>query len=249
MIIACVLFIVSTFDISAFLLEDKTPLPNNDLTDKHYIAVMDLLLEERKERQNLEIAMTQLHQEPLAKTSRLPKLNRTKNFSEKCNAELQALKNKTDQIQDELNAENTKLKKELSYVQQNFSKLQLEMRLELNNIENKSIDDINRVQNDLSSLKQLKAIDQLQDVHKLQNQFETIQHQVQSLTAIQSARGQDFLALYNQTLEIKSSLKQSIVDLSNNHNDSMTQFHTVLIKGVYFFKNIVVCIERLCHVG
>lgn len=236
MIFVCVLLMVSTLEISAFLLEDKTPLPNNGLTDKHYIAVMDLLLEERKNRQNLEIAVTQLHQELLAKTSGLPKLNSTNNIFEKCNAELQGLKNKTDKIQDELNAANTKLEQEISYLRQNFSKLQIEVRLKLNSFENKSIDDMNRVQNDLNSLKQLKAIDQLQNVYKLQNQFETIQHQVQSLTSVQSARGQDFLALYNQTLGIKSSLKQSMIDLSNNHTDSMTQLQTVLMKGMYFFK-------------
>ncbi|CAC5368944.1 ROCK2 [Mytilus coruscus] len=204
-IFICFLLFVSVVKVTGFLLEDKTPLPNNDLTDKHYIAVIDLLLEEKKARQQLEVAVTQLHQELLTKTYHLPTPNGANNLTENCKADLQAMKNYSDNIQGELTAEIKLLKHEHSLLQQNFSKLQLEItdiRIRFKNFENRSIEDSRKVQNDLNSLKQLKTIDQLQDVHTLQTQFETIQRQVQSLTITESARGQDFLALY-QTLGIK----------------------------------------------
>lgn len=52
------LIFVSVVKVMPFLLEDKTPMPNTDLTDKHYIAVVDLLVEEKRARQQLEAAVT-----------------------------------------------------------------------------------------------------------------------------------------------------------------------------------------------
>lgn len=110
-IFICLLFVISLLEVMPFLLEDKTPMPNTDLTDKHFIAVVDLLLEEKKARQHLEVAVTQLHQELLTKTSHLPTPN---NVTEKCKADLQAMKNYTDNIQGELTAEIKVLKENLS---------------------------------------------------------------------------------------------------------------------------------------
>lgn len=53
----------------AFLLNDKTTLPSNGISDHHYLAVMELLAEEIKARKHLEVAMTQLYNEVVMKTS------------------------------------------------------------------------------------------------------------------------------------------------------------------------------------
>lgn len=252
LILICFLFVISVEQVTSFLLEDKTPMPNTDLTDKHYIAVVDLLVEEKRARQQLEIAVTQLHQELLAKTSHLPIPGVYTNVTEKCKEDLQAMKNNSEYIQRELTAEIKLLKHEHSLLQHNFSILQLEnsdIKRTLKNSENRSIEESQKVQNDINSLKQLKAINQLQDVHTLQTQFITIQRQVQQLSSVQSARGQDFLALYNQTLGIKTSLTQSITDISNNHNDSITELQTVLVKGLYFFITYLHVLNGYTHAG
>ncbi|CAC5420840.1 unnamed protein product [Mytilus coruscus] len=220
-------------EVTTFLLEDKTPMPNSDLTDKHYIGVIDLLLEEKRARQQLEVAVTQLHQELLTKTSHLPTPNGDNNVTEKCKADLQVMKNYSDNIQRELTAEINLLKHEHSLFQQNFSTLQLEnsdIKRRLKNSENRSFEESKKFQNDINSLKQLKGIDQLQDVHTLQTQFETIQRQVQLLSSVQSARGEDFLALYNQSLKMKSILTQT-TDVSNNHSDSIIQVRNDLTRA------------------
>ncbi|CAG2237639.1 unnamed protein product [Mytilus edulis] len=169
-----------------------------------------------KARQQLEVAVTQLHQELLTKTSHLPTPN---NVTEKCKADLQAMKNYTDNIQGELTAE-------IKVLKENLSKLQLEN----NDMKIRSIEESKKVQSDINSLKQLKAIDQLQDVHTLQTRFETIERLVQQLSSVQSARGEDFLALYNQSLKMKSMLTQT-TDISNNHSESLIQVRTDLTRA------------------
>lgn len=91
-------------------------------------------------------------------------------------------------------------------------------------------------------MKQLKAIDQLQDVHTLQTQFKTIERLVQQLSSVQSARGEDFLALYNQSLKMKSMLTQT-TDISNNHSESLIQVRTDLTRGLWLFMNIFRYVE------
>lgn len=55
----------------AFLLNDKTTLPCNGISDHHYLAVMELLAEEIKARKHLEVAMTQLYNDVVMKTSNI----------------------------------------------------------------------------------------------------------------------------------------------------------------------------------
>ncbi|CAG2212830.1 unnamed protein product [Mytilus edulis] len=75
---------------------------------------------------------------------------------------------------------------------------------------------------ELSVLKQLKSVNQLQDVHTLKTVTETLKRQVHSLTTNQAARGQDFLALYNQTLAFRSDMAKDISKLSRHHNTSIS---------------------------
>lgn len=84
-------------------------------------------------------------------------------MTEKCKADLQTMKNNSEYIQRELTADINLLKHEHSLLQHNVSTLQLEnsdIKRRLKNSENRSIEESKRVQNDINSLKQLKAINQ-----------------------------------------------------------------------------------------
>lgn len=63
---------------------------------------------------------------------------------------------------------------------------------------------ISKIQTQVDDLVQLKNIKQLQDVRNLQLVMKTLQQGLLQVNITQQARGQDFLALYNMTLYIRS---------------------------------------------
>lgn len=106
-------------------------------------------------------------------------------------------------------------------LQQNYSKLQLDQE----HMVQKQLAHDNQfstIMAELSVLKQLENVNQLQDVHTLKTDTDTLKRQVHSLTTNQAARGQDFLALYNKTLAFRSDLAQDISKLSRQHNTSIS---------------------------
>lgn len=226
--------------LSAFLLDDKTPSPNNGLSDKHYIAVMELLAEETKARQQLEVAVTELHRDLVTKTSNIASFQNQENIIKDLRGKLQHMENKTDMLeqnQQHLKSENVAISKGYSAIQQrylilerNYSTIQsqhVQLLQKLSVRENKSAE----IVKELNALKQLKAIGHLQDIHALKSDTETLKSQVHSLTANQAARGQDFLALYNQTLAFRSDLALDIVRMSKQNNDSSKDVMRNLQKG------------------
>ncbi|CAG2212829.1 unnamed protein product [Mytilus edulis] len=239
------LYVFSISFACAFLLDDKTPSPNNGLSDKHYIAVIELLGEETKARQQLEVAVTQLHRDLVAKTSNIAAFQDQTNLIKDLKSKLQNMENKTDileqkyqQVQSEnaaIHKSHVTLQQELfiiksnysvlhqiySGVERNYSKLQSQHYQLIQKLlvrENQSAE----IVKEITALKQLKAIDQLQDISALQTETEALKHQVHSLTSNQAARGQDFLALYNQTLAFRSDALVT-AKLSKHNNESLKE--------------------------
>ncbi|CAG2187058.1 unnamed protein product [Mytilus edulis] len=239
------LFVFFISFVSAFLLDDKTPPPNNGLSDKHYIAVIELLGEETKARQNLEVAVSQLHRDLVTKTSNIAAFQDQTNLILDLTSKLQNMENKTDVLEQkyqQVKLENAAiqhshvtLQQELfiiknnysalqqiySGVERNYSKLlsqhdQLIQKLSVH--ENQSAE----IVKEITTLKHLKAIDQLQDISVLQAETQTLKNQVHSLTSNQAARGQDFLALYNQTLAFRSDALVT-AKLSKLNNESLKE--------------------------
>ncbi|VDH92050.1 Hypothetical predicted protein [Mytilus galloprovincialis] len=215
----------------AFLLNDQTTLPNNGISDHHYIAVMELLAEEIKARKHLEVAVTQLYNEVVMKTSNISgSREQTKMIADLTN-KLQDMDNKTNMLEKsvkELKSENTVLQNSLSVIEQKYTVLQQNysmLHLDKEDMVQKQIARDNKfslIMTEIGALKQLKSVNQLQDVHTLKTDTETLKRQVHSLTSNQAARGQDFLALYNQTLAFRSDLAQDISKLSRQHNTSIS---------------------------
>ncbi|XP_076081726.1 uncharacterized protein LOC143052556 isoform X2 [Mytilus galloprovincialis] len=239
------LFVFFISFVSAFLLDDKTPPPNNGLSDKHYIAVIELLGEETKARQNLEVAVSQLHRDLVTKTSNIAAFQDQTNLILDLTSKLQNMENKTDVLEQKyqqvklenaaIQQSHVTLQQELfiiknnysalqqiySGVERNYSKLlsqhdQLIQKLSVH--ENQSAE----IVKEITTLKHLKAIDQLQDISVLQAETQTLKNQVHSLTSNQAARGQDFLALYNQTLAFRSDALVT-AKLSKLNNESLKE--------------------------
>ncbi|VDI28242.1 Hypothetical predicted protein, partial [Mytilus galloprovincialis] len=232
--------------VCAFLLDDKTPSPNTVMSDRHYLAVIELLGEETKARQNLEIAVTQLHRDLVTKTSNIAAFKDQANLIKDLTSKLQNMENKTNMLEQKyqkVKSENNaiqhshvSLQQELSIIKSNYSVLQQmyagvdrnyskmqsqhdQLIQKLSVHENQSAD----IVKEITALKQLKAIDQLQDISALQTETQTLKNQVHSLTSNQAARGQDFLALYNQTLTFRSDLALDITKMSKRNNDSFKE--------------------------
>lgn len=75
---------------------------------------------------------------------------------------------------------------------------------------------------ELSELKQLKNLQPLQDLNHIKQQLHTVASQTHSLSVNERARSQDFLALYNKTVNIEEMTNHRIGKYQNMTN---TKFH------------------------
>lgn len=210
--------------LSAFLLDDKTPLPDNALTDKHYIVLIDSLHEEKMARQRLEIAVTQLHRQLVGKTENLTNLPATCTckLEGESQIEIQKIKNETENLLQNITRQNEELQKMYFELRQNHSQLKgdnEQLLKELNIVKNDSA----VIRKTMTDLQQLKSIDELQTIKTLQMDTETLKSQVHMLSMKQTARGQDFLALYNNTISWEMEFAKNIGKLTMNLNETKFQ--------------------------
>ncbi|CAG2219198.1 unnamed protein product [Mytilus edulis] len=77
------------------------------------------------------------------------------------------------------------------------------------------------LQGEISDLKNLKSIHQLQDLTALQSQVNTISAQTHSLAVKEQARNEDFRALYNLTVNQKQMTDKSIKALESETINNM----------------------------
>lgn len=75
----------------------------------------------------------------------------------------------------------------------------------------------------MTDLQQLKSIDELQTIKTLQMDTETLKSQVHMLSMKQTARGQDFLDLYNNTIAWELEFAKDIGKLTMNLNERKLQ--------------------------
>ncbi|VDI12927.1 Hypothetical predicted protein [Mytilus galloprovincialis] len=238
-------FSLFTLNVNAFLLDDKTTSPNSGVAGHQYIALMELLTDEMKARKRLEEAVTQLHTEVVSKTLNITNhRGQTDMIIAELQTKLQNMENKLQHSVQQQNIENaalrqsySSLQKESSIIMQNYSIIQQHysmlqqnystLQVEHDEFKNKLTAHDKKsaeIATEIAALKQLKAINQLQDINTLQTDTQTLKHQVHTLSTNQAARGQDFLALYNQTLAFRSDMARELTKLSNHHNDSIDMF-------------------------
>ncbi|CAC5356546.1 unnamed protein product [Mytilus coruscus] len=181
-----VLFILCKTE--GFLLDGQTD-SSGGLTEGHFITLMKLLIEEKEQRHKLEFAMTQLHSE-------FESLH--KNYSDlqsNCSTILEQysfLKNETEVLQTNL--------EEINKNKANEKIFQAHIMRSISDVTS----NISKIQKEVDDLAQLKNVNQLKDMISLQSVLKTLQQDLQRVKQTQQARGQDFLALYNMTLYLRS---------------------------------------------
>lgn len=189
-----------------FLLEPSASNAQG-ISDKHFTTLMDLLVEERKARQRLEESVTQIYGELVNKTAGPSKT------CQLCQGEVIKLKQMISSL--ERNLEQV-VNKNL-HLSGKFDNVSDRLRI----IENQS----SEYHSKLNAFMKVPANNSSLDLSFLKTDSENLRNQVNTLTLKQFAREQDFLALLNQTLSVKSELSA----ISHYHNRSMEQ----LLKTVH----------------
>lgn len=96
----------------------------------------------------------------------------------------------------------------------NHNSIENQLKSKLKASENRTL----QLEEELSSLKQVKAINQLQNLANLQQHFQTVQNNIYSLTVTSQARGHDMISpaivSYKEQTKIRYSNRQS---KSDNH--------------------------------
>jgi hypothetical protein len=201
---------------TSFLIDVSTPIPpkaGTFITDHHYNGLMDLFIEERRSRQNLEKYVIQLNQRMTEMAKDVTSTKTKVGVLEKANynADLQeafrALKNNSEimkQAYDGLLLEQINLKHEINVVIQRNNQLQIEV----------------------DSLKQLKTIVPLQSLANVNNFTLHLEKEIQSTNSMVNkvlsngnARKQDCIALMNVTNVLKTRLSDTQLFLDKKFKD------------------------------
>lgn len=173
-----------------FLLDGSTPLPKAGtvMTDSHFSMLLNLLVDERNSREQLEQIVKQNQQEIA---------NINEKFSH-CNC------NKQDVNVNVINNKTAQLEYKVDVLQQTVHSVQvINAQIQLKQIltENSS----RRLEKDITGLKQLQSVSDLQTILVLQNKTNNIEmkqqqteNTLQSVLSSANARSQDFLALLNK---------------------------------------------------
>jgi hypothetical protein len=194
-----------------FLIDASTPIPPKAgpiITDDHYNALLNLLMQEAQSRQNLEKYVNQLNQKMTEMANDVASTKTKVGVLEKTNsyADLQEASRCgiMKQAYSSLLLEHSNLKREVNVITQRNNQLQLEV----------------------DYLKQLKTILPLQSLAKVKNVTVHLEKEIQSTNSIvnkvlsdQNARKQDFIALINVTNVLKTRLSDTQLYLDKKFKD------------------------------
>ena len=194
-----------------FLIDASTPNPpkvGTIITDDHYNALLNLLMQETQSRQNLEKYVNQLNQKMTEMANDVASTKTKVGVLEKTNSnpDLQEA-SRCEIMKQEYNSlllEHSNLKREVNVVTQRNNQLQFEV----------------------DYLKQLKTILQLQSLANVNNFTIYLEKEIQSTNSIvnkvlsdENARKQDFIALMNVTNVLKTRLSDTQLYLDKKFKD------------------------------
>ncbi|XP_071171944.1 myosin-J heavy chain-like [Mytilus edulis] len=218
LLINCFLFL----KVNGFLFDDRTKPPalsGQTVTDTHFNMLMDLLTEERHARLKQNTKISQLENELIATQQGV-----TTNFI--------AAHSGNDTVKTILVVMEGNMRKMVS----NYSNLQNEYNLvkaELNELKfnvTRTNQYASLLEQELSNVKQLKSVANLQTVVNLTDDAKRLEHELQitnnkmsSIANDVSARKQDFIALYNKAEFTEHSLDLALKTIETNFS-SQTQY-------------------------
>ncbi|CAG2223803.1 unnamed protein product [Mytilus edulis] len=191
----------------AFLLETSTPAKSvggpvtNVGNDNHYSALIELLMDEKQHRYQLEQRVAALEQSS-GSTQQATRILQLENFVKHLENDLSSVKQSLAQ---QLNKSNTV--DHLAHVISDRSAIctqkynDLSHRYDvLHTRFNTTNTKLAEVEEKMSNLDQLKGINQLQTIDSLQKEVNSLHSKTDQLFSTSNARSQDFLALYNKTV-------------------------------------------------
>lgn len=229
-----VLFSVVGFN-TGFLLKDNNPQQIGTVSNQYpsmakYLADQSSMHHEletlrRQQEMSMNLLTSQLEQKLAEMEAKIPEQS---SRNDTCKDLYETL----EQNVQEVKQNNTRLVGELET---------LHLRYNLLNraFENTTI----KLENSLQELKQLKNIQQLQTLNNLSEKIQKIDSSVSSLRSHEQARNQDFLALYNLTIQSETEINRKMTkyqtDLQNvdkEMNNKITELQrNVSSKGIVHY--------------
>lgn len=191
---------------SGFLLEDKSPQQTS--TNNQYLSVSKYLADQtsihhdletlrRQQEMSMNLLTSQLKQKLTEIESKIPE---QPSGNDTCKVLVAKLEQNVKEVQ-----------QNNSHLGSDLETLQLKYKLLTEAFENRTAE----LKNSLQELKQLKNIQQLQSLNNLNENFQKIDYSVSSLKSHEQARNQDFLALYNLTIQSESVMHSKMNQYRN----------------------------------
>ncbi|CAG2192382.1 unnamed protein product [Mytilus edulis] len=208
---------------NGFLLDDRTQPPSitgQVMTDKHFYMLMDLVTEERNARLKQSIEISQLKNELVATQQGV-----TTNFhaSNSVNHTLKAELGILKEDMRKMISSNSNLQNEYNLVKAELNELKL------NYSQTNQYNSL--LEQELSAVKQLKSVANLQTILNLTDDTKRLEHELQimnnkmsSIANDVSARKQDFIALFNKAELTERSLDLALKTIETNF--SSVTIHT-----------------------
>ena len=222
-----VLCVIICFSLcNGFLLNNSAVCSGNNMSDKHFVYVMDQILQDRQNMKIMEKFVLQLQQEMKSTKQELMSLKQGNGHLQ--NQEISQLRNESMTLKQTV----TKLQNELAQVKTdnnvlNVNNKQLFMRLQneisaCNNKTLKTSEELDKFTHSTAA-EQLKNVTELNaNVNSLNKKTDTINVMINSLTSSSKARGQDFLALLNKTITAEKKIF-ALVTESNKVSSELNQ--------------------------
>lgn len=211
---------------SGFLLDtNQQGQSGNLMNEDRYDALLKLFMDERKARlqlQNYVIKQQQKIDVLINLPDRMEKIeNTTKTITNFDNFE-----NSSTSISSKYN----QLERMYETIEQRQNKLEIKLKAS----ENRTL----QLEGELSRLKQVTAINQLQNLANVQQEVESVKHNVNSITVTSHARGQDMISMY-QDLTGNTHKLASLENEQKQMNDNISTLEKTLNENMTIFESNV----------
>ena len=213
-----VLFVIVCFSLcNGFLLNNGAVSSGINMSDKHYVYIMDQIGQDRQTMKIMEQFVLQLQQEMKSTKQELMSLKQGNEYLQ--NQEISQLRNESMSLKqtvaklqngyDSLKQELAQVKTDNKVLNENNKQLYTRLQSEISACNNKTL----KISEELDKFTHSTAADQLKNatelnanVNSLNKKTDTINVKINSLISSSKARGQDFLALLNKTITAEKKI-------------------------------------------
>lgn len=230
MITMKVVVLISVFVFNTgFLLKDQNPQQSGSVSNQYpsmakYLADQSSMHQEletlrRQQEMSMNLLTSQLEQKLVEMEAKIPEQSSR-------NDTCKVLYEKLEQNVQEVTQNNTRLVGDLETLHHRY------------NLLNRAFENTTtKLENSLQELKKLKNIQQLQSLNNLNEKIQKIDSSINSLRSHEQARNQDFLALYNLTIQSESAIDR-MSKYQKEMNYTITELRNVSNKDFLSLYNL-----------